>query len=428
MSERKLRSIKCTNCAAPLTLHGGGHKIRSINCEFCGSVLDTRQHFKVLHKFSQQAPPHSPFKLGMQGVINDIEFTIIGMIVWEDTEAYQWTDFMLFSPTRGYAWLTYYRGHLVFSRKTRDMPGLNIWNLAPKYEFSAGARKYKFFERSRAKIVYVAGELTWVAKQNDSTHLIEAIAPPYLYSVEHNGLEEEYGLGEYIEDPASLYASFGITLAAEQLQNPEGIHPAQPYRSKFLDPLSKAAKPFVALAALAALVITLFFGGQEIYSESLPASALTEGTNTREFTVTQANRLLELNIDTDLRNAWAYFDISVRQGANDIFSFGKGVSFYEGHDSDGYWAEGSRAATAHFKVPEAGQYTLHIQTAEGGKGETGTIPQATALRLQLKQGYINNYYFIILLVLTLVATAAGYLARMMFESRRWKSVLGDDDE
>ncbi len=427
MSERKLRSIKCTNCAAPLTLHGGGHKIRSINCEFCGSVLDARQHFKVLHKFSQQAPPQLPFKLGMQGIINDIQFIIIGMIVWEDSEAYRWTDFMLFSPTRGYAWLTYYQGHLVFSRKTRDIPNLNIWNLAPKYEFSAGANKYKFFERSRAKIAYVAGELTWIAKQNDNVHLIEAIAPPYLYSVEHNGNEVEYGLGEYIEDPTPVYASFGVDSETNQIGKPQTIHPAQPYRSKFFEPLSKAAKPFVILAGIVALIITFMFGGREIYSEQIAASTLSQGANTREFNVTQANRLLELNIDTNLKNAWAYFDISVRRGANDIFSFGKGVSFYEGYDGEGYWSEGSRSATAHFKVPEAGQYVLHIQTAEGGTGETGNTPQPTALRVQLKQGYISSYYFIILLILAAIAVAAGYLARMMFESRRWKSVLGDDD-
>ena len=363
----------------------------------------------------------------MQGIINHIEFTIIGMIVWEDSEAYRWADCMLFSPTRGYAWLTYYQGHLVFSRKTRDIPNLNVWNLAPKYEFSAGAKKYKFFERSRAKITYVAGELTWVAKQHDSVHLIEAIAPPYLYSVEHNGDEIEYGLGEYIERPEPVYASFGIDTTTEQISKPTTVHPAQPYRSKFFDPLSKAAKPFVVAAGIIALAITLLFSGEEIYSEQLPASTLSEGSNTREFTVTQSNRLLELNIETSLKNAWAYFDINVRQGANDIFSFGKNVSFYEGHDGDGYWSEGSRAATAHFKVPEPGRYTLNIQAAEGGMGETGTTPQATALRVQLKQGYISNYYFIILLILAVAATAAGYLARMMFESRRWKSVLEDDD-
>nr|CAA6830820.1 MAG: Unknown protein [uncultured Thiotrichaceae bacterium] len=433
MSLRKLRSIKCTSCAAPLTLHGGGHKVRTLNCEFCGAVMDTRKHFSVLHKFSTQDKPYSPFSIGMQGKIKDIDFTIIGMVAWQDagtlsaTEAlyYQWVDMMLFSPTHGYTWLTYYNDHLVFSRKTRDIPNLNVWNLAPKYEFSAGNKKYKFFERSRAKVTYVSGELTWIAKKNDGSHMIEAIAPPYLYSVEHSGSEIEYGLGEYIEDTDAVYKSFGIT---EKTSKPTTVHPAQPYRSRFLAPLSKAARPFAAIAAAATVIIGLFLGGNEVFHEQINASELRGGTTTREFTVTQPNRLMELTLDTQLNNAWGYFDISIRKGANDIFTIGKGVSYYSGYEGGESWSEGSQSANAHFKVPEAGNYALHIKMAEGGKGETGTTPPTTNLQISLKQGYISNHYFMLLLILSGVAILAGFFSKMFFESRRWKSVLGDDDE
>lgn len=425
MSLRKLRSIKCTSCAAPLTLHGGGHKVRTINCEFCGAVMDARKHFSVLHKFSHQEKPFSPFSIGMQGQVKGVDFTIIGIVAWEDTEAFQWVDMMLFSPTHGYAWLTYYEAHLVFSRRTRDIPNLNVWNLAPKYEFSAGDKKYKFFERYRAKITYVAGELTWVAKQGDSSHMIEAIAPPYMYSVEHNGSEIEYGLGEYIEDPGAIYKSFGVT---EKPPKPKTVHPAQPYRSKVLEPLSKAARPFVVLAAALMVIIGMFFGGSEIFNEQINSSELLTGSATREFTVTRPGRLMELTLDTQLKNAWGFFDISIRKDANDIFSFGKNVSYYEGVDDGESWSEGSRSVNAHFKVPEAGSYALHIQMAEGGMGETGTTPPATNLRVSLKQGYISNHYFMLLLVLTGIAALAGFFSKLFFESKRWKSVLGDDDE
>ncbi|CAA6815885.1 MAG: Unknown protein [uncultured Thiotrichaceae bacterium] len=425
MSLRKLRSIKCTSCAAPLTLHGGGHKVRTLNCEFCGAVMDARKHFSVLHKFSHQEKPFSPFKIGMQGQIKGIDFTMIGMVAWEDVEAFQWVDMMLFSPTHGYAWLTYYNAHLVFSRRTRDIPNLNIWNLAPKYEFSAGDKKYKFFERYRAKVVYVAGELTWIAKKDDSSHMIEAIAPPYMYSVEHNGSEIEYGLGEYIENPDTVYKSFGVS---QKQPKPKTVHPAQPYHSTILEPLSKAARPFAALAAALVIIIGLFFGGSTVFNEQISSSALLKGSTTHEFTVTRPARLMELTLDTQLKNAWGFFDISVRKGANDIFSFGKNVSYYEGVEGGESWSEGSRSAKAHFKVPEAGSYMLHIKMAEGGKGETGTTPPTTSARITLKQGYISNHYFVLLLILTGIAALAGFLSKIFFESKRWKSVLGEDDE
>lgn len=425
MSADKIRSIKCTSCAAPLTLHGGGHKVRTINCEFCGAVMDARKHFSVLYKFSNQERPDTPFKPGMRGQVKGIDFIIIGIVAWEDLEGYRWTDLMLFSATHGYAWLTQNEGHLVFSRRTRDIPDVNIWNLAPKYKFNAGPRQYQFFERYRAKIVYVAGELTWIAKKDDTSHLIEAIDPPYMYAVEHNGSEIEYGLGEYLQDREAVYQSFGIT---EKPANPGSVHPAQPYRSKFLEPLSKAALPFMAVAALMIIFIRLFLGGSEIYSTQLSASELHSGASAHVFTVTQPARLVELNLDTQLRNAWGYFDIDILQGTNDVFSFGTGASFYEGYESGEYWAEGDRSAQAYFKVPAAGEYTMKIKMSEGGSGETGTTPPDISLRATLKQGYVSNYYFNILFILAAVAALGGFLSKMFFESRRWKSVLGDDDE
>ncbi|MEZ5479328.1 MAG: DUF4178 domain-containing protein [Thiolinea sp.] len=425
MSDRKLRSIRCTHCGAPLTLYGGGHKIRTLNCEFCGSVLDVRQEYQVLHRFSNQERPACPFTLGMQGQIKGMAFTIIGVVAWEDVEQYQWVDLLLFSETRGYAWLTYYQGHLMFSRRTRELPNVNVWNLAPKFKFRAGTREYRFFERYRAHIVYVAGELTWIASQGDSSLLLEAIDPPHLYTVERNDSEVEYGLGEYLEDRAAVFKSFGITDKPARLST---IHPAQPYRSRFFTPLSKAARPFVAVAAMAALLIWLFFGGTEIYSEQLDAAAIRNGAGTHEFEVTRPNSLLALKVDTQLQNAWSFFDINIRQGANDIFSIGKEVSFYEGRDDEGYWSEGSRSATALFKVPAAGNYSLHITQAEGGTGESSGAPPATTVNLTLKQGYVSSYYFVWLLVISAIATLSGFIARRLFETKRWKTVLGDDDE
>lgn len=424
MTANNIRSIKCTSCAAPLKLYGGGHRVRTLNCEFCGAVMDTRQHFSVLHQFSQQKRPDIPFQHGMQGKIKGIDFIIIGTVVWEDIEGYRWTDLMLFSATHGYAWLTLNQGHLMFSHRTRDIPNVNVWNLAAKYEFTAGPRSYKFFERYQAKIVYVAGELTWVAKKDDSSHLVEAVAPPYMYTVEYNGHEIEYGLGEYLEDTEAVYKSFGIT---EKPAKPSSVHPAQPYRSKFLKPLSKAALPFMAIAALLIAVTWLFFDGSEIYSTQVNADDLRTGVR-HTFTVTKPNRLLELTLETQLRNAWGYFDINILQGTNDVFSFGTGASFYEGYDGGEYWTEGDRTTHAYFQVPQAGEYTMNLKMSEGGVGEISTTLPDTSLRATLKQGYISTYYFNWLFVITAMAALAGFLSKMFFESRRWKSVLEDDDE
>ncbi|MCB1639988.1 MAG: DUF4178 domain-containing protein, partial [Thiothrix sp.] len=194
----RVRSIQCRGCGAPLTLLGGGHKILSLNCAHCGTVMDAHKNYAVLARFHGQQPPFSPFELGMQGKIHDVPFTIIGMIGWE-SQGYAWVDLLLYSETHGYAWLGYERGHICFVRKTRHLPSATIWSLQPRQSVSDGKRTYKLYEHYMADITYVAGELTWVAKVGDRIQLVEAIAPPFLLSGERSNTETEYHLSEYLE-------------------------------------------------------------------------------------------------------------------------------------------------------------------------------------------------------------------------------------
>ena len=81
-SSNKLSSIRCTGCGAPLKLHGGGHKIQTLNCEYCGAILDARHDFAVLAQFANQRRPDCPLTLGMQAKFKGVDFTVIGMIGW----------------------------------------------------------------------------------------------------------------------------------------------------------------------------------------------------------------------------------------------------------------------------------------------------------------------------------------------------------
>ena len=66
-------------------MHGGGHKIQSLTCDYCGAVMDVHDEYKVLAKFSeQQAPFDSPLRLAAQGKLKGVQFTVIGMIEWAE--------------------------------------------------------------------------------------------------------------------------------------------------------------------------------------------------------------------------------------------------------------------------------------------------------------------------------------------------------
>ena len=109
----QVRSINCTQCGAPLTLHGG-HRVESLTCGFCGSVLDAHEDFKVVRTYADLKRPYSPLALGMSGKIKDVEFTIIGMVQYRDAWHDSWLEYAIYSPTHGYAWVAYEHGHFLF--------------------------------------------------------------------------------------------------------------------------------------------------------------------------------------------------------------------------------------------------------------------------------------------------------------------------
>ncbi|WP_020394088.1 DUF4178 domain-containing protein [Thiolinea disciformis] len=421
MSEKpKLRSIRCTACGAPLQLHGGGHKILTLNCQYCGTIMDVQQEYAVLAQFKNQQKPTCPLEIGMQGRLKEVDFTIIGM-VGRFAETY-WVDLLLFSPTHGYAWLTYDHGHFTFARRTRaylphQLQAKSIKDLVQGKD----QQVFRIYEYYEATITYVAGELTWKAKVGDKNRIAEAIAPPLFLSAEFSAEESEVYVGEYLE-PELVYKSFKLT--DQTIDQPSDIHPAQPFHAPWLQALSKVSTPFALLALMVVLVIWLLFSGREVYHGSFDLAELKNTPQTTTFTINNANRLVALNLDTTLRNAWMFFEVTLLKGNTEIYSIGKEVSYYEGYEDGESWSEGSREARALFKVPEAGQYTLIIEAPEGGVNESSTRPTGV-VSVKVYEGFVGKRYFFALLILALLGILLYPWRRWRFETKRWNAVMDD---
>jgi len=133
-------------------------------------VIGLNKHYKILSNFRNIIAPDVPFKIGMQGKIDDVEWTIIGWIVYhsEDEIEDKWSEFLLFSPLYGYGWLVYESGEIGFSRRVRDFD-LRKWEkLKSNKPIFYNKGHYILEEESYNSIIeFVQGELNWVAKKND---------------------------------------------------------------------------------------------------------------------------------------------------------------------------------------------------------------------------------------------------------------------
>lgn len=417
-SQTSLRSINCTRCAAPLIIHGG-HKILSITCSYCGSELDAKHEYEVLYQFTNRDRPITPIELGMSGKFKGIEFTVIGLIQFRSSDGYGWIEFALFSPTHGYAWLEQVENHFVFARRTRDIPSTPMGGQV-KSTFKVGDRTYRIFEKFRASIIYVEGELTFVARAGDAVDITEAICPPFVYSRERSKNEEEFVIGEYLE-PAAVYDALDLK---DEPGERHTVHPAQPYDpSALVEGLARAGKYFTPLAAGFLILVLVLGWGSTLLVARFDANVYAKGSQSKSFTVQNADALLELQMNAPLNNAWAQFDIQVQKAGKAVFSMAKQIAYYSGYEGGEHWSEGSQSASAYFKVPEPGEYNLVIR-GQGGAGSRGRAPHTSNLVVTVKEGIIVSRYFLVLSFLFGFAFLLQYITRWRFESKRW----GDADD
>ncbi|NCB39560.1 MAG: DUF4178 domain-containing protein [Erysipelotrichia bacterium] len=420
-----LRSLKCTQCGGSIGLRGG-HNVRSIVCQYCGTCLDTKDNFKVLHQFLNQKRPFMPLKIGASGKLKGILFTVIGVIQYDEKEdgmTYRWLEYLLFSLTHGYVWLCYEDGHWVMTYEVKDLPETDVQLISPrKTAFTVRNKKFKVFESSGAQISYVEGELTWQAKQNEKIRYLDAVCPPYMYSIESRGTEQEYFWGEYLT-AETIKEAFKI-----ETPDPTGVFPCQPLAAS---PIFATFSKVSAVTAIAALVLYFFItsSGSPIIRQNLGAATYTDGAASKEFKAGPDDGLYRITVHTpSLKNAWSFFDLKVVDKNEDTqyFTMPADLSFYEGYEGGEYWSEGTTEVTSYFKMPEAGEFKLNVE-AEGGTAET---PQPnfsmSTVQVEIRKGVRLGHYTLSWFFICLLLAAPYVIQAMRFENARWND--GDDED
>ncbi len=410
-----IQALTCPNCGGSIDILGGGRQVVSLTCKYCGCVLDAEDDFKILAQFKKVKIPPSPFRIGMQGEIKGVKFTIIGMVAYscsvgrttgEDT----WIDFMLFSPTHGYAWLSYEEGVLIFSRRTRSIPSQNMPRLSPKEKLVFEGKTYKFYESYFAYVTFVQGELTWVARKNDRVYIFEAIRPPFGLSLERTKNESEYSISEYLK-AKDVYESFGVSREVS-----EGFHPLKPFSAPLLKAFSSVSAVFMAISAVIILFILIYKSGTTVREDFF-------STRSRQinFHIDNPKHLVELEINTNVNNSWVYYDISVIDEHNEeVYSLGKEISYYHGYEGGESWSEGSRQTSAFFKVSKAGDYLLLFNAPENR--------HSVATQVIIKEGVIRPYYFVWLLIFFFAASTLYVIRYASYQAKLWKHLQDDDDD
>jgi hypothetical protein len=124
---------------------------------------------------------------------------------------------------------------------------------------------------------------------------------------------------------------------------------------------------------------------------------------------------VELKINTDLDNNWAYFNFAlINEQTGEAYDFGREVSYYYGRDSDGSWSEGGRTDTAAIPTVPPGHYYLRVEP----EMSPNSIP--VHYSLTVTRDVPSMSFFFIAALLLLIPPAFLTARAYRFEYQRWQ--------
>ncbi|CRL12090.1 hypothetical protein NIT7321_02962 [Phaeobacter italicus] len=407
-----LLAVNCTACGAGLDVLGGGRVIVHV-CPYCSTALDAVEGYRALRKFNETPRPDTMLEIGQSGDIFGVRYTVIGLLQLEERwggRTWQWIDYQIFSPTHGYAWLTFEQGEVIFTRRHRS----DCWLSAHSAETANSrlsvwerGRRYVYYETSNSRVIYAEGEFTWVPRSDKVTSSVSVLhlamdgrsraevknagpadCVPSMLTFSKSGMEREVYHSVAL-DKYAFAESFGCSMPRSYRMHPLSPMPRTP-NGKFLIWLGLAG---VVLSAgigmsLSAVSGDLVLPGQTVRAADLP----------REFTfeVENAGDLVSVDLRGNGSNSWATYELELTDPEDQLlFSAARGVEYYYGREGGENWSEGDNAAQLKFHAPVAGSYTLGLYPDESGiwtNPKGGPAPQQQSeIRIRAHSGLASGF-------------------------------------
>jgi len=410
----KIYSIKCSNCAAPLSLIGGG-RVQTVTCAYCKSLLDLNDNYKVLSNFKKYKEQNKlPFEIGMKGILNSIEYIIIGRVTYREVEPpfSEWSDFLLFSPLYGYAYLTYENGHLIYSRRERYFPNIEWNDISKKYLIHVKDEKFEPYDHYSAKVVYAEGELTWVAKKGDNTSFIDLINPPFGISAEKSKEEIEFYKTEYLE-ASMVYDAFKIK-EDKRIFN-DDFNPLKPFDKPFLKSLSKISFWVMVVVALLFMAIGFNGLGRAIKTFDVDNSKVYQ----EKFILTSNRYLSSLKLRANSHKILSNFNIQIHKDNHLLFSLnGKNAYSFREDSTEietkfNQWDLDAKSVIIYLKLKKLGEYTITTKPIDN------TLSSNLKITIYEQDSRLN--YFQIFFILLLISFFI-----YKFYKRRYRNRLKDE--
>jgi hypothetical protein len=354
----QVKTLRCSGCGNPLTVRGMD-RTESVACEACGSVIDlTDENLRIISTFQSKIKHKPLIPLGSRGKIRGDLFEVIGYLrraVTVEGVDYEWSEYLLFNPFKGFRWLSEYNGHWNFLKTTTHIPrkkGEGVRYLD---------KTFLHFQTAESRVVCVLGEFYWRVQAGETCKYTDYIAPPLILSKEQTAQEIEWSIGEYME-PEALGSAFKLT---SPLPARIGVAPNQP--SPYAGQASSLWKLMGTLFLAAVFIhLSLFFFSQnrQVYENRFTFQQKDKGKAIVTEFFDLAGRTSNVVIKSaaaPLDNNWLFLNMALISEDGRAYDFGREISYYHGMEGGSAWSEGSFSDEATLPTVPPGRYYLRIE-------------------------------------------------------------------
>ncbi len=416
-----VRSLACPNCGGTVQIRGMGRTL-SVVCIQCLSVLDaTTPGLQILQKFQAKERFRPLIPLGTRGTMRGDPYEAIGFQVREmvvEGIPYQWNEYLLFNPFKGFRYLTEYNGHWNDAITVHTLPA----------EGTSGGRRvavllgetYKHYQSYQATTIFVMGEFPWKVQVGETAQCHDFIHPPRILSLEASGKENVWSVAEYTPGE-SVWSHFKLPGSPPAT---EGVFPNQPspHTGAPVKAWGRFALWFLILL-LIQLVWAIAHSSKTVFSQKY---SFTQHTGQSEnsfvtdvFDVGGRVSNLEVELSTDLSNNWAFFQLAlINSQTGHAYDFSRQVSYYSGRDSDGAWSEGRKKDTVVLSSIPAGRYYLRVEP-ELDTERARVVANSVRYQIKVTRDVTTYGFFFIGCLLLLIPPVIITIRSMAFETQRW---------
>lgn len=320
-------------------------------CSSCSHLIDIQKNTST--KVVKKPTGNVVLKVGQQGVIDDVEYTVTGIVIRKYGNRIFWREYYLKDKKGEDAFLSESDGHWVLLHAINEMDIKRRSRNSTILEF--GMRSFRRYETTECHIDAAAGFFEDRLDFGLSTYR-EYVNGSRMVSEEKSSGFTQYFSGTHISK-YRVKNAFGI----QSLPNYSGIGIVQPFYLNFRQTVNIIGAAALVICLIQLYVLTSRTNRSVFEQEIHFADVRNKEMVSKSFELSGGWAPLKVELSSNVNNSWANVGIGlVNETTSETVFASKDIEEYHGYEDGESWSEGGQNESFSFCGVPSGKYHFLI--------------------------------------------------------------------